>query len=44
LLWAGVGVAMSHGNQAAIKAAKRVSPPGPPASAFARAVDALFEG
>jgi Cof subfamily protein (haloacid dehalogenase superfamily) len=44
LLWAGVGVAMSHGNQAAIKAAKRVSPPGPPESAFARAVDALFEG
>jgi hypothetical protein len=35
---------MSHGNQAAIKAAKRVSPPGPPESAFARAVDALFEG
>ena len=43
LKWAGVGVAMGHGNQAAISAAKRVSPPGPPGSAFARAVDALFE-
>ena len=44
LTWAGLGVAMGHGNQAAIKVAKRVSPPGPPGSAFARAVDALFEG
>jgi Cof subfamily protein (haloacid dehalogenase superfamily) len=43
LSWAGMGVAMGHGNQAAIKAAKRVSPPGPPESAFARAVDTLFE-
>jgi Cof subfamily protein (haloacid dehalogenase superfamily) len=44
LAWAGLGVAMGHGNQAAIKVAKRVSPPGPPGSAFARAVDTLFEG
>ena len=44
LSWAGLGVAMGHGNEAAIKAAKRVSPPGPPESAFARAVDQLFEG
>ena len=44
LRWAGVGVAMAHGNQAAIKAAKQVSPPGPPESAFARAVDKLLEG
>jgi Cof subfamily protein (haloacid dehalogenase superfamily) len=44
LAWAGLGVAMGHGNQAAIKAAKRVSPPGPPESAFARAVDALLAG
>jgi Cof subfamily protein (haloacid dehalogenase superfamily) len=44
LAWAGMGVAMDHGNQAAIKAAKRVSPPGPAGSAFARAVAALFEG
>ena len=44
LAWAGLGVAMGQGNQAAIKAAKRVSPPGPPESAFARAVDTLFAG
>ncbi|HEX6565167.1 MAG TPA: Cof-type HAD-IIB family hydrolase [Chthoniobacterales bacterium] len=44
LRWAGVGVAMSHGNKAAIKAAKQVSPPGPAESAFARAVDALLKG
>jgi Cof subfamily protein (haloacid dehalogenase superfamily) len=44
LAWAGLGVAMGHGNQAAIKVAKRVSPPGPPESAFARAVDQLLEG
>jgi len=44
LCWAGLGVAMGHGNQAAIKVAKQVSPPGPPGSAFARAVDALFQG
>ena len=43
LVWAGLGVAMGHGNQAAIKVAKRVSPPGPPESAFARAVDKLLE-
>jgi Cof subfamily protein (haloacid dehalogenase superfamily) len=43
LAWAGLGVAMAHGTQGAIKAAKMVSPPGPPESAFARAVDALFE-
>jgi Cof subfamily protein (haloacid dehalogenase superfamily) len=42
LAWAGVGVAMRHGNQAAIAAAKRVSPPGPPGSSFARAVDELL--
>src|SRR6201987_4165054 len=42
LTWAGVGVAMAHGNAAAIKVAKRVSPPGPPENAFARAVDKLF--
>jgi len=44
LTWAGVGVAMAHGNAAAIKVAKRVSPPGPPENAFARAVDKLFQG
>jgi Cof subfamily protein (haloacid dehalogenase superfamily) len=43
LAWAGVGVAMNHGSQTAIAAAKRVSPKGPPETAFARAVAALFE-
>ncbi len=43
LAWAGMGVAMRHGNAAAISAAKMVSPPGPPETAFARAVDVLFE-
>jgi Cof subfamily protein (haloacid dehalogenase superfamily) len=43
LTWAGMGVAMRHGNSAAIAAAKLVSPPGPPETAFARAVDVLFE-
>jgi len=44
LTWAGVGVAMAHGNAAAIKVAKQVSPPGPPENAFARAVDKLLQG
>jgi len=43
LAWAGTGVAMRHGNPAAISVARMVSPPGPPETAFARAVDALFE-
>jgi Cof subfamily protein (haloacid dehalogenase superfamily) len=43
LAWAGMGVAMGHGNKGAISAAKRVSSSGPPESAFARGVDALFE-
>jgi Cof subfamily protein (haloacid dehalogenase superfamily) len=43
LAWAGMGVAMRHGNSAAIAAARVVSPPGPPETAFARAVDALFK-
>ncbi len=43
LAWAGMGVAMRHGNPAAISAARMVSPPGPPETAFARAVDVLFE-
>jgi Cof subfamily protein (haloacid dehalogenase superfamily) len=42
LAWAGMGVAMRHGNHLAIAAARMVSPPGPPESAFARAVDLLF--
>ena len=43
LAWAGMGVAMRHGNSAAIAAAKLVSPPGPPETAFARAVEVLFK-
>jgi Cof subfamily protein (haloacid dehalogenase superfamily) len=43
LAWAGMGVAMRHGNAKAIAAARMVSPPGPPETAFARAVDVLFE-
>jgi Cof subfamily protein (haloacid dehalogenase superfamily) len=43
LAWAGTGVAMRHGNSAAIAAARMVSPPGPPETAFARAVAVLFE-
>jgi Cof subfamily protein (haloacid dehalogenase superfamily) len=42
LTWAGVGIAMRHGNAAAIAVAKRVSPEGPPETAFARAVDELL--
>lgn len=44
LAWAGMGVAMRHGNPLAIAAARMVSPPGPPETAFARAVAVLFEG
>jgi Cof subfamily protein (haloacid dehalogenase superfamily) len=43
LTWAGMGVAMRHGNSAAIAAAKLISSPGPPETAFARAVNVLFE-
>ena len=43
LAWAGMGVAMRHGNPTAISAARMVSPPGPTETAFARAVGVLFE-
>jgi Cof subfamily protein (haloacid dehalogenase superfamily) len=42
LSWAGVGIAMRHGNAAAVAVARRVSPEGPPETAFARAVDELL--
>jgi Cof subfamily protein (haloacid dehalogenase superfamily) len=42
LAWAGMGVAMRHGNPLAIAAARMVSPPGPPETAFARAVEVLL--
>lgn len=39
LEWAGRSVAMRHGRESAHRAAKFISPDGPPESAFARAVD-----
>jgi Cof subfamily protein (haloacid dehalogenase superfamily) len=42
--WAGDSVAMPHGWPDALKAAKRIAPPGPPESAFARAVKMILEG
>jgi Cof subfamily protein (haloacid dehalogenase superfamily) len=42
LRWAGLGVAMNHGSSSAKVAAKLVSPPGPPETAFARGVDEIF--
>ncbi|HSI10612.1 MAG TPA: Cof-type HAD-IIB family hydrolase [Chthoniobacter sp.] len=45
LAWAGFSVAMAHGQPRAHRAARAVSPVGPPETAFARAVDlALAEG
>jgi Cof subfamily protein (haloacid dehalogenase superfamily) len=43
LSWAGFSVAMDHGRESARKAAKLVSPPGPPGSAFARGVRAVLQ-
>jgi Cof subfamily protein (haloacid dehalogenase superfamily) len=43
LSWAGAGVAMRHGHSAAIAAARFVSPEAPPETAFATAINALFE-
>ncbi|RYD84348.1 MAG: HAD family hydrolase [Verrucomicrobiaceae bacterium] len=43
LRWAGFSVAMHHGRETARQAARFVTPPGPPESAFARAVDLAFE-
>jgi hypothetical protein len=37
--WAGLGVAMSHGRENALRSAHRISPVGDPANAFSRAVD-----
>jgi Cof subfamily protein (haloacid dehalogenase superfamily) len=39
LHWAGMSVAMAHGREAAQTAAKKVSPPGPPETAVARALE-----
>jgi Cof subfamily protein (haloacid dehalogenase superfamily) len=43
LEWAGMSVAMAHGRDSARKAAKKISPPGPPETAVARSVEALFD-
>ena len=42
LAWAGMSVAMAHGRDSARRAAKKVSPPGPPETAVARSVEELF--
>lgn len=44
LAWAGSSVAMDHGREALKKIARHVSPPGEPASAFARSVEMLLRG
>jgi Cof subfamily protein (haloacid dehalogenase superfamily) len=43
LSWAGLGVAMNGGRPSAKAAAKRVSPPGVPETALARAIEAILE-
>ena len=40
--WAGLSYAMPHGWQSALTRATRTAPPGPPHTAFARAVDQLL--
>ncbi len=42
LQWAGMSVAMAHGRESARRAAKKVSPVGPPETAVARSVEELF--
>lgn len=42
LRWAGLSVAMDHGRETARQAARHIAPPGPPESAFARAVELSF--
>jgi hypothetical protein len=42
LEWAGMSVAMAHGREAARRAAKKISPPGDPATAVARALSTFF--
>ena len=43
LQWAGMSVAMAHGRDSAKKAAKKISPPGDPATAVARSIEQLFK-
>jgi Cof subfamily protein (haloacid dehalogenase superfamily) len=44
LSWAGLSVAMNHGRESARRAAKLISLPGSPETAFARAVKAVLSG
>jgi Cof subfamily protein (haloacid dehalogenase superfamily) len=41
--WAGMSIAMAHGRESAKRAAKKISPPGPPETAVARSVAMLFD-
>ena len=43
LQWAGMSVAMAHGRESAQRAAKKVSPPGPPETAVARALEMFLQ-
>ncbi len=43
LSWAGMSVAMAHGRESARKAAKKISPPGPPETAVARSLAELLQ-
>lgn len=43
LAWAGLGIAMPHGQRSAQEAADRVAPPGDPETRFARAVALAIE-
>jgi Cof subfamily protein (haloacid dehalogenase superfamily) len=42
LAWAGFSIAMAHGETRALQAAKAVTPPGPPETAFARGVELVL--
>jgi Cof subfamily protein (haloacid dehalogenase superfamily) len=42
LEWAGMSVAMAHGRESARHAAKKISPPGDPATAVARSLELFF--
>jgi len=42
LEWAGMSFAMAHGRESAKRAAKKISPPGPPETAVARSLEILI--
>jgi Cof subfamily protein (haloacid dehalogenase superfamily) len=42
LQWAGLSIAMDHGRETAKRAAKKISPPGPPETAVARGIDLIL--